>query len=133
MSNQLRRITSIRIPINEVKISPGRRKADPAHINELSQSIADVGLLNPITVNSSHTLIAGLHPEAIAWNRPGHVNNHQSSSDNLTLEPKVKSFVEDTAEKLGVSTRTVERRLWMAKHLTPKAMDTLAARFTEAR
>ncbi len=123
----------MRIPINEVKISPGRRKADSAHINELSQSIADVGLLNPITVDSSHTLIAGLHPEAIVWNRPRHVNNHQSSSDNLTLEPRVKSFVEDTTEKLGVSTRTVERRLWMAEHLTPKAMDALAARFTEAR
>lgn len=169
----------MRIPISEIKINPGRREADPAHINELSQSIADVGLLNPITVDSSHTLIAGLHrleaaklldwteiectvcdidniraelaeidenvirrnlsdtefsrllvrrktlyeklhPKAIARNRPGHVNNHQSSSDNLMLEPKAKSFVEDTAEKPGVSTRMVERRLWLAEHLTPK-------------
>ena len=36
----------------------------------------------------------------------------------LTGEPKVKSFVKDTAEKLGVSTRTIERHLWLAEHLT---------------
>ncbi len=39
----------------------------------------------------------------------------------MALEPKVKSFVEDTAEKLGVSTRTIERRLWLAEHLAPEA------------
>ncbi len=174
----------MRIPISDIKINPGRREADPTHIDELSQSIADVGLLNPITVDSSYTLIAGLHrleaakqlgwaevectvcdidsiraelaeidenvirrnltntevssllarrkklyetlhPETIARNRPGHVNNHQSSSDNVSLEPKVKSFVEDTAEKLGVSTRTVERHLYLAEHLTPKTSEIL--------
>ena len=51
----------MRIPISEIKINPERRKADPAHIKELSKSIADVGLLNPITVKEDHTLIAGLH------------------------------------------------------------------------
>ena len=174
----------MRIPISEIKINPGRREADPTHIDELSKSIADVGLLNPITVDSSHTLIAGLHrleaaklldwaeiectvcsidsiraelaeidenvirrsltntevssllarrkklyetlhPETIARNRPGHVSNHQSSRDNVSCEPKVKSFVEDTAEKLGVSTRTVERHLYLAEHLTPKASEIL--------
>lgn len=34
-----------------------------------------------------------------------------------------KSFSEDTAEKLGVSTRTVERQIQTAKNLTPKAKD----------
>ena len=51
----------MRIPISEIKINSGRRETDPAHIGELSKSMADVGLLNPITVDSSHTLIAGLH------------------------------------------------------------------------
>ena len=46
----------MRIPISTIKINPGRRETDPTHIDELSQSIADVGLLNPITVDSSHTL-----------------------------------------------------------------------------
>lgn len=174
----------MRIPISEIKINPERRKADPAHIKELSKSIADVGLLNPITVNEDHTLIAGLHrleaakllgwteiectvcgidsiraelaeidenvirrnltntelndllarrkklyetlhPETIARNRPGHVSNHQGSSDKLSPESRVKSFVEDTAEKLGVSTRTVERHLYLAEHLTPKVCEIL--------
>lgn len=174
----------MRIPITEIKIIPGRRKAVPSHIAELAKSIADVGLLNPITVNEDHTLIAGLHrleaakllnwteidcticdidstraelaeidenvirrplsdmelnraltrrkelyealyPETIARNRPGHVSNHQGSSDKLSSESKVKSFVEDTAEKLGVSTRTIERHLYLAEHLTPKVSEIL--------
>ena len=169
----------MRIPISEIKINPGRRATDPAYVDKLAKSIADVGLLNPVTVNEEHMLIAGLHrleaakllgwreidclvremdstraelaeidenvirrslsdmelsraltrrkelyealhPETIARNRPSHVSNHQSSSDKLSSEPKVKSFVEDTAEKLGVSTRTVERHLWLAEHLTPE-------------
>ena len=169
----------MRIPISEIKINPGRRATDPAYVDKLAKSIADVSLLNPVTVNEERMLIAGLHrleaakllgwreidclvremdstraelaeidenvirrslsdmelsraltrrkelyealhPETIARNRPGHVSNHQSSSDKLSSEPKVKSFVEDTAEKLGVSTRTVERHLWLAEHLTPE-------------
>ena len=174
----------MRIPITEIKIIPGRRKAVPSHIAELTKSIADVGLLNPITINEDRTLIAGLHrleaakllnwteidcticdidstraelaeidenvirqplsdmelnraltrrkelyealhPETIARNRPGHVSNHQGSSDKLSPESKVKSFVEDTAEKLGVSARTVERHLYLAEHLTPKVSEIL--------
>ena len=174
----------MRIPITEIKIIPGRREAVPSHIAELTKSIADVGLLNPITINEDRTLIAGLHrleaakllnwteidcticdidstraelaeidenvirqplsdmelnraltrrkelyealhPETIARNRPGHVSNHQGSSDKLSPESKVKSFVEDTAEKLGVSARTVERHLYLAEHLTPKVSEIL--------
>lgn len=174
----------MRIPITEIKIIPGRRKAVPSHIAELTKSIADVGLLNPISINEDRTLIAGLHrleaakllnwteidcticdidstraelaeidenvirqplsdmelnraltrrkelyealhPETIARNRPGHVSNHQGSSDKLSPESRVKSFVEDTAEKLGVSTRTVERHLYLAEHLTPKVSEIL--------
>lgn len=174
----------MRIPISEIKINPGRRTADPASVDKLAKSIADVGLLNPITVNEEHALIAGLHrleaakllgwaeiectvcdidsiqaelaeidenvirrplsnmelnraltrrkelyealhPETIARNRPGHVSNHQGSSDKLSPESRVKSFVEDTAEKLGVSTRTIERHLYLAEHLTPKAREIL--------
>ena len=51
----------MRIPISEIKINSGRRETDLAYIGELSKSMADVGWLNPITVDSSHTLIAGLH------------------------------------------------------------------------
>ncbi|RAZ94983.1 chromosome partitioning protein ParB, partial [Klebsiella oxytoca] len=39
----------------------GRREADPEGVQELVDSISKVGLLNPITIDREHTLIAGLH------------------------------------------------------------------------
>ena len=51
----------MRIQIDKIKVSPGRREALPEHIEELAKSIAEVGLLNPITVDRDYTLIAGLH------------------------------------------------------------------------
>ncbi len=49
------------IEIGEVKVTPGRREAKEKHVHELADSISSVGLLNPITVDRSYTLIAGLH------------------------------------------------------------------------
>ena len=49
------------IPTVEVKINPGRRTANADHIRELAKSISEIGLLNPITVDHRHVLIAGLH------------------------------------------------------------------------
>ena len=51
----------MRVQIKIIKVRPGRRAAAPEHIEELSKSIAEVGLLNPITVDRDYTLIAGLH------------------------------------------------------------------------
>ena len=49
------------VQISEIKINAGRREADPESVQELADSISKVGLLNPITVDQEHTLIAGLH------------------------------------------------------------------------
>ena len=51
----------MKIKISDIKINPGRRIAEPKAIEELSKSIAAVGLMNPITVTQGNTLIAGLH------------------------------------------------------------------------
>lgn len=51
----------MKIKISNIKINPGRRTAEPKAIEELSKSIAAVGLMNPITVTQNNTLIAGLH------------------------------------------------------------------------
>ncbi len=51
----------MRIPIHEIKINPGRRETAPDSVRELADSIAEIGLLNPIIVDRGHTLIAGLH------------------------------------------------------------------------
>ena len=170
------------ININDIKINPGRREAAPEAVQRLSESIAEVGMMNPITVTGDHTLIAGLHrleaarklgwtevecrisdmdalhtelaeidenvirtglsdlelsellarrkkiyetlhPATIARNLPGHASNYESSSDKLT--GKEKPFSQDTAEKMGVSPRTVERHVQIAENLTPETKEIL--------
>ena len=51
----------MRININEIKINTDRREASPYAIRKLADSIAEIGLMNPITVDADHNLIAGLH------------------------------------------------------------------------
>ena len=50
----------MKILISDISVNPGRREARLDHIKELAQSIANVGLINPITVDKAHSLIAGL-------------------------------------------------------------------------
>lgn len=170
------------ININDIKINPGRREATLADVQRLSESIADVGMMNPITVTADYTLIAGLHrleaakrlgwteiecsvsdmdalhtelaeidenvirtglsdlelsellarrkkiyetlhPATIARNLPGHASNYESSSDKLTGEEK--PFSQDTAERMGVSPRTVERHVQIGENLTTEAKEIL--------
>ena len=174
----------MRIPITAIKISPGRREAAPGSVRELADSIAEIGLLNPITVDRGHTLIAGLHrleaakllgwteiecviseleglraelaeidenfvrsdltalefgelllrrkelyealhPQTVQTNLGGPFrgNQHQEVSGKMTQT--TKSFAQDTAEKLGVGRRTVERQVQIAKRLTPETKDIL--------
>ena len=49
------------IPINDIKLNPGRRTAEPEDVETLAKSIAELGLLNPITIDQENTLIAGRH------------------------------------------------------------------------
>ena len=64
-----------------------------------------------------------LHPATIARNLPGHASNYESSSDKLTGEEK--TFSQDTAEKMGVSPRTVERHVQIGENLTQEAKEIL--------
>ena len=170
------------IKIDDIKINPGRREAAPEDVQRLSESVAEVGMMNPITVTPDYTLIAGLHrleaakrlgwieiecsvsdmdalhtelaeidenvirtglsdlelsellarrkkiyetlhPATIARNLPGHASNYESSSDKLTGEEK--PFSQDTAEKMGVSPRTVERHVQIGENLTSEAKEIL--------
>ena len=174
----------MRIPIHEIKINPGRRETAPGSVRELADSIAEIGLLNPITVDRGHTLIAGLHrleatkllgwreiecvvseleglraelaeidenfvrsdltalefgelllrrkelyealhPQTVQTNLGGPFrgNQHQEVSDKMTQT--TKSFAQDTAEKLGIGRRTVERQVQIAKNLTSETKDIL--------
>ncbi len=168
------------IAISEIRINPGRREADPKHVAELAKSISEVGLLNPITIDREHALIAGLHRlEATRLLGRTEIECTVSSLNGLraelaeidenfvradlttleygdlllrrkeiyeTLHPETKagtsqaagmnravgnnvarimratskSFVDDTAEKLGVHPSTVRRQIQAAKNLTPE-------------
>ena len=51
----------MKVQISQIKVNKGRREANPEAIQELADSISQVGLINPITIDQEYTLIAGLH------------------------------------------------------------------------
>ena len=51
----------IRIKISEISINPRRREVNPKDVRELADSIAELDLMNPITIDRNYVLIAGLH------------------------------------------------------------------------
>ena len=173
----------MKIPINDIIVKSSRREVNAEAVELLSESMAESGLFNPITVSADHTLIAGrhrleaarllgwveidchvcemdelhaelaeidenlirnglsdielseqyarrkriyevLHPETKARNLTGHVSNYASSNDNLSSE--VKPFAKDTAEKTGMSARTVQRYVRIGERLTRETKDILA-------
>lgn len=176
-------VRTLLIPISEITVNPGRREAQPGDVKELADSIAEVGLINPIMVDQAHTLIAGLHRlEAMKLLGRAAIECTVSDLDGLqvalaeidenfvrkdlsddefrelllrrkeiyeSLHPETKagiaqavgmnravgnnvadkmsatskSFVDDTADKLGVDPRTVRRELQTAKNLTPEAKE----------
>ena len=65
-------------------------------------------------------LYEAIHPET----RQGHRNGQTAKNDNLTVLA-AKPFSEDTADKLGISKRTVERLVQTAANLTPEAKKTI--------
>ena len=173
------------IPINEITISPGRREVQSGDVKELADSIAEVGLINPIMVDQSHTLIAGLHRleamkmlgrteiectvsdlaglqaelaeidenfirkdlsdaefrELLLWRKEIYESLHPETKATYdggefrgnqhqkvvgeNFSATTKSFVQDTADKLGVSPRTVELQIQTAKNLASEAKEIL--------
>ena len=173
----------MKIAISEIKVNPGQREANSNGVNELIRSISEVGLLNPVTVDPNHTLIAGLHrleaAKRLGWIEiecavcgleglqaelaeidenvvrtalstieygellerrkelyeslypETKVGLSQAAGMNRAIgkhvadknSPTTKSFAQDTAEKLGVSTRTIERTIQTMKGLTQETRD----------
>ena len=166
------------VQISEITVNPGRREAAPGDVKELADSILEVGLINPIMVDQSYTLIAGLHRlEAMKLLGRTEIECTVSDLDGLQVElaeidenfirkdlsddefrelllrrkeiyeslhPETKnggdrksekirsakctsdfakSFVDDTAEKLGVAPSTVRREIQTAKNLIPKVKE----------
>ena len=169
------------IPINKIRIKEGRRELSTAGIDKLMESMAVVGLLNPISVDESNTLIAGnhrleaakrlgwteiecsvrkldglqaelaeidenfvrtpltpmeendlllrrkevyeaLHPETRAGAaQAAGMNRAVGNNVGATVAPTSKSFVQDTAEQLGVSPSTIKSQVRAAKNTVPEA------------
>ena len=172
----------MKIHVDEIQIKSGRRELDVNHVRELADSIRELGLLNPITVDKENVLIAGLHrleavkllkwpevectvssleglqaelaeidenfvrndlstleygemllrrkeiyetlhPETVQTNLGGPFRGNQHSEVNDKMSLTSKSFAQDTAEKLGVVPRTIERQIQTARNLTPEAKE----------
>lgn len=62
-----------------------------------------------------------LHPETKATQEGGPFRGNQHQEVNVKMTQTTKSFIQDTAEKLGVGKRTVERQIQTAKNLTDEA------------
>jgi len=170
----------VRIAIGEIKINDNRREAVAERVKALAQSMAEIGLLNPITVDQAKTLIAGLHrleaAKLLNWTEiectirnlnslqaelaeidenfirsnlssmeygdlllrrkeiyetlhpntrhGGDRRSQKTKSSNWRLASE-KSFVDDTAEKLGVGTRTIQRQIQIAKNIAPDVKEKL--------
>lgn len=173
----------MQVPIGKIQIKEGRRSLDAGHVKELADSIRELGLLNPLTIDRDYVLIAGLHRleavKALGWEdvectvssleglaaELAEIDENIVRSDISTLEygeillrrkeiyetlhPETKegiaqaismnrtlgnnvsdkmsvtskSFVQDTAEKLGVVPRTIERQIQTAKNLMPETKE----------
>jgi len=171
----------MQVSIDRIQVNSGRREAQPDAVRELADSISAVGLLNPITVDRDHTLIAGLHrleaAKLLGWTE---IECNVSSLEGLQAElaeidenfvrtdlevmefgklllrrkeiyeilhPQAKnggdrrsekirargarsdcekSFVRDTADKLGISPRSVEEKIQIARDLTPEAQEIIS-------
>lgn len=173
----------MKIPIDEIKVRGGRRELNIDHAHELSESIRELGLLNSITVDKEHFLIAGLHRleavKLLGWTMiecnecsleglqaelaeidENFVRNDLSALEygdmllrrkevyemlhpetkagvaqatgmnrivgnnvDCKMQTTSKSFINDTADKLGVHPCTVARQIQAAKNLTPEAKE----------
>lgn len=173
----------MKMRVDEILVREGRRELDLDHVRKLADSIKELGLLNPVTVDKGNILIAGLHRlEAVKLLEWSEIECTVSSLDGLraelaeidenivrndfavieygemllrrkeiyeTLHPETKagvaqaismnrvignnvaaksaatskSFVQDTAEKLGVAQRTVRQQIQTAKNLTPETKE----------
>lgn len=77
----------MKISVDEIQVREGRRELDTAHVQELADSIKELGLLNPVTVDKENYLIAGLHRlEAVKLLEWSEVECTVSSLEGLRAE-----------------------------------------------
>jgi N6-adenosine-specific RNA methylase IME4/ParB-like chromosome segregation protein Spo0J len=54
-------MNTVSMPINSIIIPTRRRRVSPDKVRTLSESIGEIGLINPVTLSDTGELLAGLH------------------------------------------------------------------------
>ena len=162
------------IEVSKVIIGDSRRAIDGATVEKLADSMKQVGLLNPITIDYEYNLIAGAHRIAAAkklgWEQipctmldiedlqaklaeldenlvrnngnvieqgewlaekkriyehlhPETKHGACGNKGGKILENEINSFSTDTAEKTGLSKRTIEQSIQIAENLVPEVKE----------
>ena len=172
----------MKISLNKITVKENRRTVNESKVSELSESIKELGLLNPITVeekNGVYFLIAGAH-RLNAIKKLGHLEiecnvvsfensllselaeidenlvrnelHYIDRADELSKRKRIyeelypetknggdrksdkirttscrsdKAFTEDTAAKVGVSKRSIERSIFRAEKIIPEAKEVI--------
>jgi ParB family chromosome partitioning protein len=77
----------MKIPIESIIVPENRRKIDMEKVNQLAESIREIGLMNPITITKNNRLVAGLHRlEALKLCREKEIDVSYFEGDDLHLE-----------------------------------------------
>lgn len=92
------KVVRLKILISDISVNPGRRETCLEHIEELAKSMENVGIINPITVDKAHCLIAGLH-RLEAAKRLGWTEIECTVSDLEGLEAELAEIDENFVRK----------------------------------
>jgi N6-adenosine-specific RNA methylase IME4 len=77
----------MKIPIESIIVPKNRRKIDMEKVNQLAESIRELGLLNPIIITKNNRLVAGLHRlEAFKLCGEKEIDISHFEGDDLHLE-----------------------------------------------
>ncbi|MDR1140393.1 MAG: ParB N-terminal domain-containing protein [Planctomycetaceae bacterium] len=77
----------MKILIESIIVPENRRKIDMEKVNQLAESIGELGLMNPITITKNNRLVAGLHRlEALKLRDEKEIEVSYFEGDDLRLE-----------------------------------------------
>jgi N6-adenosine-specific RNA methylase IME4/ParB-like chromosome segregation protein Spo0J len=77
----------MKVQINSIKVKDGRRSVDYDKVKEIANSIKEIGLINPITLDTNMILIAGQHRlEAVKLNGQSEIEANIIDVDKLHAE-----------------------------------------------
>lgn len=121
------------LPFDDIKdrANPDSRTIDSAHVAELADSIAAIGLISPIAVDRNGCLLAGLHRRAaLALIRSSNAKAWRKHFPDGRIDVKVFDFnsAAEPSKALDIEVEENQQR----KDYTPKEVRELAGRLKGA-